>query len=280
MNMMVKNLVGIMIVVGIPVYVGAAVLSAYYDRAVNPAAFREFTVTGEGKADIKPDVATLQLSVLSEGGTNVTDVQKSNTDKMNKVISFVKSKEVKDEDITTSNYSISPRYQYFDCSAPLPLSLPAIGAPDAPKTSEARPEIQPSAKVCPPPQIVGYSVSQSASVKVRDFGKIGEILSGATAQGANSVYGPSFDLDDLASYEKAARDQAITRAKEKAEDMARAGGFTLGRLISIDENMSSPNYYGVYGKGGSEMVAMDAAPQIEAGTQRVSIQARLRYEIK
>ena len=285
--MIVKNLVGIMLIVGIPVYVGATMLSSYYGRSVNPTSYRDFTVTGEGKADVKPDIATLQLSVLTEGGVNVQELQKNNTDKMNKVTSFVKSKGVKEEDVTTANYSITPRYQYFDCSAsvtlPLPPGNPLGDTVTQTPTVSVKPEIQPATKVCPPPVIVGYTVSQSANVKVRDFAVIGDILSGATAQGANSVSGPNFDLDDPAPYQKTARDQAISRAKEKAQQIAEAGGFSLGRLITIDENVTSSNdYYGGYGKGGAvmDMAAPAAAPQVDPGTQRVSVEARLRYEIR
>ena len=290
--MKVKNLVGVMLVIGIPLYVGATWFSSYYDRAVNPASFRDFTVTGDGQADVKPDIATLQLTVLTEGGVKVSELQTSNTDKMNKVTAFVKSKGVKDEDVTTANYSITPRYQYFDCSAtpslPVPVDAPAssteVRLPSVPNAPSIAPAIAPGTKTCPPPAIVGYTITQSANVKVRDFNTIGDILSGATAQGANSVSGPNFTLDDPSTYEKTARDQAISRAKEKAQQIAESSGFTLGRLISVDENVTSGNdYYGAYGKGGPAMdMAAPAAssPQIDAGTQRVSVEARLRYEIK
>ena len=285
MNMQVKNLVGIMLAIGIPLFVGATVFSSYYDSYVNPASFRDFTVIGEGKTDVKPDIATLQLTVLTEGGVNVKELQKNNTEKMNKVTSFVKSKGVKDEDIATTNYSINPRYQYFDCSATVTLPLPPVSmeAADAPTaTPSVKPEIRPSTKTCPPPAIVGYTISQSANVKVRDFAVIGELLSGATAQGANSISGPNFDLDELSVYQKTARDQAIQRAKEKAQQVADEGGFRLGRLISIDENVTSPNDYYAFGKGGPTLDAVSAAPapQIDPGTQRVTVEARLRYEIK
>lgn len=289
MDMMVKNLVGIMLAIGIPLFVGSAVFSSYYDQAVNPAAFREFSVSAQGQTDVKPDIATLQLTVLTEGGVNVQELQKNNTEKMNKVTSFVKSKGVKDEDVTTANYSISPRYQYFDCSA-TPIPFPTITSSSdvastapAPAIAPVPEEVRPTTKTCPPPAIVGYTISQSANVKVRDFGAIGDILSGATAQGANSISGPNFDIDDTAPYQKTAREQAISLAKEKAQQMAEAGGFKLGRLISIDENLAyTPEYYGAYGKGGAMDAAVSAAPapQIDPGTQRVSVDVRLRYEIK
>ncbi|MDP2656386.1 MAG: SIMPL domain-containing protein [bacterium] len=285
MNLFVKNLVGVMIIVGIPIYVGATLFSSYYARAVNPASFRQFNVSATGNADVTPNIAIIQLSVLTEGDTKIAELQKTNTDKMNKVIEFVKSKGVGEQDITTANYSISPRYQYFDCRA-TPVSLPSILLPDGSGSippTEAMSDVSSTTKTCPPPEIVGYSISQAATVKIRDFNGIGDLLSGATAQGANSISGPNFTIDDPAFSQKEARDQAISRAKEKAQSMAQAAGFSLGRLLSISEYATNSPYSGMeYGKGGmSDAVSMAApAPAIQAGTQRVTIEVSLNYEIK
>ena len=121
----------------------------------------------------------------------------------------MKDNGVEDKDIKTANYSLRPRYQYFSC----PLG----------KNSSAKP--------CPPAEIVGYSISQTVSAKIRDFEKAGEILSGVIQSGVNSVSGLSFAIDDKTEIENQARQEAIADAVKKAESIAQAGNFNLGKIF-------------------------------------------------
>ncbi len=175
---------------------------------------------------------------------------------MNQAIDFVKKQGVDAKDIKTQQYSISPRYQTTNCDYT-------------------------SAKVCPPATITGYTVQQGVTVKVRDFNTTGNLLKGVVENGANSVSEIQFTLDNATSVENSARAQAFQKAKEKAESMAKAGNFTLGRLLEISEGGGVQPYYA---RGG---VMMDmakseavAAPVVEPGSQEVNIQVTLRYEIQ
>jgi uncharacterized protein YggE len=129
---------------------------------------------------------------------------------------------------------------------------------------------------------VGYTITQSVEVKVRDFSKAGDILSGVVGSGANSVSSLNFTIDDPTRVQSEARAQAIQKAKEQAETVAKAGGFKVGRLLSIDEGYS-PVYDRSYGMGGSNesMKSMSAAPvpAIEPGSQDIVVNVNLRYEI-
>ena len=137
------------------------------------------------------------------------------------------------------------------------------------------------ATACPPPEIVGYTVQQTVSVKVRDFSKVGSLLSEVVQSGANSVSQLSFTLDDPTEVQNQARAEAIQKAKDKAKSIAKAGRFDLGRLLSIEEG---EGYYPVYkyGLGGAESMAMDAAPAptIQPGSQDIQVTVTLRYEIE
>ena len=206
----IKNYLGVAIIISILILaISAWSYVNSYSKVIEPGSFRSFSVSGEGKVVAVPDVAEFDFSVITEGGKNIATLQKENTEKMNKAIAFIKSKGVDAKDIKTQNYSLTPRYQYFDCSK--------VGG------------------VCPPPEIVGYTVTQNVDVKVRDFVKLGDLLSGVVESGANSVSGLSFTVDDSTKIESEARAKAITEAKEKARSVAEAGGFRLGRLISIEE---------------------------------------------
>lgn len=264
MNERIKNALGVAGVVAL-LFAGYAAV-AYtnaYSSSIEPGSYRSFSVSGEGKVVVVPDIAQMSFSVLTEGGTDLGALQTRNTTKVNSAIEFVKGKGVDAKDIKTESYSVSPRYQTYNCNRPY-------------GTADVAP--------CPPAEIVGYSISQTVSVKVRDFTKIGDILSGVVTNGANQVYGPNFTVDDPTKPRNDARAEAIKKAQESAVGIANAGGFSLGRLLGIDES-GGPIYYdrSAYGMGGAEAmksVAAAPAPAIEAGSQDVTVSVTLRYEIR
>jgi uncharacterized protein YggE len=230
-----------------------------FGKSIQPSSFRSFAVSGDGKAIGIPDVAVFSFSVITEGGKDVGALQAENSEKANAAIEFVKTNGVDSKDVKTQNYSVSPRYQYYSCSYP-----------------------QSSVEPCPPPSIVGYTVSQSVQVKIRDFSKIGDILSGVVLAGANTVSQLQFTIDDPTKVQNEARAEAIQKAKEKALAIAEAGGFRLGRLLSIDEGGSYPRtmyYDSAAGMGVSTKEAVPA-PTIEPGSEETNITVTLRYEIK
>ena len=260
MDFKIKNWLGIVSIFAVL----CLVIVAFWYASVNAqtkASERLFRVSGEGKIVAVPDVARITFGIISEGGKNLADLQKQNTDKSNKIISFLKEQGIDAKDIKTQSYNINPRYQYFDCY------------------SEIYTGAEPRA--CPPPEIVGYSISQSISVKVRKLDKAGQILAGVVERGANNVYGPEFVVDEPENLKTQARQKAVEQAKQKAKAVARAGGFRLGRLMAINEG-----FYGgpiqlrtavaEFGKGGD---ASDA-PTLEPGSEEIVINIELVYEIK
>ena len=260
MNEKIKNYFGIAIIIGVFALAYAAIsYVGTYSKSIEPSTFRSFSANGQGKITAIPDIAEFTFSVITEGGKDITKPQRENTEKTNKIIEFIKSQGVETKDIKTQNYNLNPKYQYFNC--PIPLG-------------GGRPEI------CPPPEIVGYTISQTVSVKIRNFEKIGVILSGAVENGANSVSELSFGVDEPEVLQNQAREQAIKKAKEKAASIAKAGGFKIGRLLSIEEGGYAPSpFYAKSGFGG-EAASSLPSPTIEPGSQEIIATVTLRYEIK
>lgn len=248
-----KNLLGLVIIIVLIAFAFASVSYVIsYSKSIEPSSFRSFLVSAEGEALGIPDVAQFTFGVITQGGKDITSLQEENTEKTNKIINFLKDSGIEEKDIKTQRYDLEPRYQTYDCFK-----------------GENGP--------CPPPEIVGYTVTQRILVKVRDFGKIGNILSGIVDNGANSVSQLSFIIDDPTSLQNEARAEAIQKAKEKAELIARAGDFTLGRLLSIEEGYR-PIYGYEYGK--IDLEEASSAPIIEPGSQEIVVSVVLRYEIK
>lgn len=252
-----KASLGAAAVVGMLAFSYAAVVGVRtYSQSVEPSSFRSFTVTADAKVVAVPDVAAFTASVITEGGTDLGTLQRENVEKTNSVIAYVKGEGVNEKDVKTETYAIEPRYQYYGC--------------------ERGP--------CPPPQIVGYTVRQTVSVKVRDFTKAGKILGGVVAHGANSVSSLSFTIDDPTEAQNRARAEAIAKAKEKARMIAEAGGFRVGRLLSIEENgaipFPQPSFsLEAYGRGGVGDT-FKATPTVEPGSEEVRVTVTLRYEIR
>ena len=234
-----------------------------YSKSIEPSNFRSFAVSGEGKVVAKPDIAAFTFSIISQGDKEIAKLQQENTERTNRAISLLKEKGVDASDIKTESYSVEPRYQYYSC-------------PPILESGSSRP--------CPPAEITGYTISQTISVKIRKFDAIGDVVSGVVSAGANSVSQLSFTVDDPAALENQARTEAIKKAQEKAKEIAKAGNFRLGRLLSIDEGgYYPPIYYArtesvAMGKGGDVMPA--PTPAIEPGSQDIRINIMLNYEIE
>src|SRR3989344_2097341 len=178
MDLKIKNYLGMAASLGICVFSVAAISYVYaYSKSVEPISTRTFAVSGDGKVVAVPDVAEFTFQIITEGGKDLAVLQTQNTAKGNAAIEYIKSNGVNAKDIRVSFYNVEPRYENYTCGV-RSYSLPSSGAPMPPvSVSEA----------CPPPQIVGYIISEAIEVKVRDFAKVGGLLSGVVSKGANSV---------------------------------------------------------------------------------------------
>ena len=91
MTTQIKNYLGIAIIISIIIFVFSFWnFTNSYSKSIEPSSFRSFSVSGEGKVVAVPDIAQFTFSVITEGGKNLTVLQKENTEKTNKAISFVK----------------------------------------------------------------------------------------------------------------------------------------------------------------------------------------------
>ncbi|MBI2448014.1 SIMPL domain-containing protein [Candidatus Microgenomates bacterium] len=246
------------IVIGI-ITLSIAVASFAYYVSTQRNNLPSFSVSGVGKSVFTPDIAQFNFSVISSGDQNkdVAKLQKDNAEKINRAIDYIKKNGVDSKDIKTSGYNLNPEYEYYDCS---------------------------ENGVCPPPAITGYRIEQTVEVKIRDFSKVGEILNGVVKNGANSVSGLYFTIEDKEKVENEARGKAMESAREKALFMAKSGGFRLGKLVSVYEDNYPVPMYAAEGLGrggdGVETDATSPSSSIEPGSTEVAITVNLTYEIR
>jgi uncharacterized protein YggE len=212
------------------------------------------TVQGSGEVFAVADVAEITYSVETQGAT-VAEAQTSVTKKISSSLAALREKGVLDKDIRTENYSSYPVYEY-DRALCTTASCPPTKAP----------------------KIVGYTVSQTVVVKVRDTNRTGEILQVLGDNKVTSISGPNFTIDDPDALSAEARKKAIADAETKAKALAKDLGVTLVRITSFQEsNGSLPQYYA--------MVKADSAsgapvPELPKGENKISSSVTITYEIK
>lgn len=237
----------LIVVVGL---IAMGIISLIRERIVNPMHY-QVSFTAEGSVFAKPDIAQVTLGVKTDRKATAVDAVKENTEKMNEIITKIKDEGVEEKDIKTTSYNLNPSYDY----------IPARG----------RSEIK------------GYEVYQEVTIKIRDLDKIGSIIEVATTAGSNQVGNISFTIDDMSEIKKQAREEAVAKAEQKAEEMAELTGIKLGRLVNVYENETP--YPPVYRNYALDMEGIGfggggPAPEIQVGQNEINLNITLVYEVK
>lgn len=93
MNLLIRNIAGGAGAIALVAVSFALVSSTLtYSHSLDPASMRSFSVTGEAERSVVPDVATITVGVVTQGGTDLEDTQTKNSEVGNAVISFIKGK--------------------------------------------------------------------------------------------------------------------------------------------------------------------------------------------
>lgn len=208
---------------------------------------RVINVTAEGKINVKPDIAIVNLSVVTQADT-VKAVTREGNEKMNAIIAAVKKLDIDEKDITSTQYNLYPQYFY----------------PEDKKR-----------------KLSGYNLNQALRIKVRDLTIVEDVLDGGIAAGANQIGQLSFDIDDPSEIKKEAREMAFAIAKEKAEDMAKAAGVKLGRVVTFSEGSSyRPPAYANFAMDSMIKSESVGGAGIEAGSTDINVNVNITYEIE
>lgn len=213
-------------------------------NAENEGARRTITVTGQGEAAAAPDMAVLSIGVRTEGATAAAALRE-NSASMTATIAKLKDLGVEDRDIQTSGLSINPRYDYERNRSNPPL--------------------------------IGYTASNSLTVKLRNLNSAGEVIDQAVSSGANSLGGISFTFADPKPLQDDARKDAVARARAKAELLTDAAGVRLGTVLTIhDGYTAAPSPRPVMAR----MEAMsDSSVPLQAGESVITASVTIIYEI-
>lgn len=230
------------------------VVSLLRERIVNPTQ-NQVTIYGQGKMEYQPDEAIVTLGVQVDKVWSADGALKQLNEKITRIMEAEKALGISETDIKTGNYNLSPQYDYKDGVS----------------------------------SVAGYNANQNLIIKVKNINddkeKTSQVIAAASGAGANQVLGVEFKPSDLDSLKQEARLKAIADAKSKAPAMFKASGVKAGKILGwYENNVQSPDVpsanYGIGGAEGLGGAKAAASPQVPAGTQEITIEIGLNYQVK
>ncbi len=237
------------VILGIAIVIGSWIIATNINHTsvITTDKTNNLSVAGDGKVYAKPD--TFILSVLSEEKSKTTkDGFARVSERIAQVKDLLTKNGIVDKDIQSTNISINPSYNY-----------------DNGKTT-----------------IDGFMASHGLSIKIHNLDSVDAILSGVSAIPGVQIQSTSYDIDDKTSLYTEARDLAIAKAKQKATDIAKSSGISLGRILSIGESQGyvSPVANQYFAEAKAMSADMVSGGGVSAGQLEISTTVSISYEIQ
>jgi len=202
------------------------------------------SVSATGTSNVAPDRAIVTAGVVQQGKT-ARDAMIGNASLMTAVFDELEAAKIPKKNITTSQLSLQPQYDYRDRRKPT---------------------------------ITGYEARNTVTVKSDDIEQVGPMLDALVRAGVNNINQVQFTIKDPKSARDDAREAAIVEAKAKAESMASAAGVKLGTLLSINEGGGARPQPIMMQAARAEFESV--ATPISAGEQTLSVTVNLKYALE
>jgi uncharacterized protein YggE len=236
------------------ILVGVQAVKSLMDIDTSPSpAVNTISVSGMGKVSASPDIATVSFTV-SQNGDTASQAQDAATKKSNVALGVVKDLGVAEKDVKTTSYNLSPRYNYTPCYG----------------------------GYCPQPEsrIIGYTVSQTVEVKIRDLDKVGTVLASLGDAGVSNLYGPNFTVDKEEEVQAKARKAAIQDARAKANALAKDLGVRIIRVVNFSEGGGGGPIFYAKAMASADSAGAPPTPEIPAGENEIVSNVSVTYEIR
>jgi len=204
----------------------------------------QIVTSAQAEVRVKPDRASIAIGVQTRG-TTAAEAASLNARKQLAIIEAIRGRGVSTEDITTSNYSVTPEMRYREGAAPL---------------------------------VTGFVVSNEVDVLVRSVSQVGGVIDASLGAGANQINSLQFGLANADSARRSALAAAVAKARADAEVIARAAGGTLGPLLEIVSGGDAPPIPRPV--MAMSRLAADEASQtpIESGQQAIQASVSTRWQ--
>jgi len=219
-----------------------------------PSQYSGIWVTGSGTIYVEPDLAIITLGV--EYSDEYLKKARSNAaDSMEQIIETLEKYSILDKDIQTDSFNIRANYEYLEI-----------------KSGNSTKSVR---------ELVGYTVTNKAIVKIRELEDIGNIIDDTILAGGDStrVDNINFNIDDTTAFGDQARGLAVKNAISKAKQYANLSGVKLGNLIYISEiggNVSSRDFSG---ESFMTMASPRAVTPINTGQLNIQVSVQMVFQI-
>ena len=214
-------------------------------------------VTGEATITMEPDLAVLNIGVETTAKT-VKQAREEAATAMAAVVDALKARGVEDRDIQTRSFNIFPQYEFE--------------------------EIIKNGRRTGHQVLVGYRVSNSAAVNLRDLDGVGVIIDEVADAGGDAIRinGISFTVEDPKPLTVDLREQAVADALAKADQFASLTGVVLGKLVFISEAGGRAPVVSDFGARGLalEAAAPLAPTSISGGELELRMSVQAVFEIR
>lgn len=226
---------------GLLVYSPATNQHNAYAQLSSPDNNKTLFVTGSATTQVKPDKVTVSLGVETTN-TKAKAALAANSELMNKIISALKIAGVKDNETSTSSFTITPNRDY------------SIDKNQG--------------------KLIGFTVSNSIQIDSKNVNNTSEWIDIAVSSGANNVNNIYFSLSDkkLDDIRKELINDAIDNAKEKADIAASALGLKIIGIRTVSIDQVTPLFPGPtpYGVASLKNEASAPSTPILTGEQQIS----------
>jgi uncharacterized protein YggE len=211
----------------------------------------KLTVRGEAELERPADQVRLKVGVVTEN-READEALQENNDRMRAVVEALQRVGLGEDEYQTGRFQIRPQYS----------RRPRQPAPDW------------------QPQIIGYEVTNSVTVKTQQLDLAGELIGAANEAGANTVDVVGFDLADKRKYREEALREATKHARMDAAIVADAAGLRLVRIVAVSVDYTPIRPVTMdFGAPARAMAEGGGAPPITPGDVTVTANVTIVYEI-
>lgn len=160
------------------------------------------TVKGEATTELPPDFVRINVAVSSIE-RRIEDAKADADARARALLDAIEPFNIEDKDLAFGGVEVSRHYEY-----------------DRNDNAE----------------LVGYEVSRSVEVKVRDLNSYEPLVEALARSGASEIGSPEVDVDDRHGLKTLALKEATLNAKLKAIEIANGLGVSIGRPFEIGED--------------------------------------------
>lgn len=218
-------------------------------------------VSGTGELTTSPDIARFTYSISKDAAT-IADARNTVATTGNELIKKLKDAGIAEKDIKAESITTYPKYENRSS---------AIKCADG--------------MACPVTYnsvIVGYTVTSTFSVKVRDLDNVSKIAELLTNAKIFTLDGPQFAIDDQQAINDQAQALAITDAKQQAKILAEQLGVRLGKIVDFQVDTAGGSPVPMYDRAMVSVAPMEksVAPELPTGETKVTAHVTISFRIR